>query len=697
MKNLKLSAKMGIGFGLLIAIACILGGLAIMNMMMVADEATQLASEFVPEVELANEIERNALMTMYHMRGYALTQGENFLTDGRNYLNELQLKLEAAETLARNSSNLEQLKTAVPVSKERVAAYESLAAETVRQNQAIAQLREGMDRAADRFMESCADYLASQNRQMEQEIDQNAGDAALRERLLKINQINHVIDLTNAVRVANFKAQATRETELLEEGIRQFPEIERRIEEVLTLTRMEKDREDIAVITEAKNAYKKAMEGFLSASRELEDLDRRRGEVADDVLEQAKGIAEKGIEETLDIANQATRSLGRSSFVMIVGLVVALIAGIIIAMVITRGIARPMLQGVDFARSVADGNLTATIDIDQRDEVGTLADALRGMIVRLRDIVVDVKEASNNVASGSEELSASAEEMSQGAAEQAASAEEVSSSMEQMASNIRQNADNASETERIALKSAEDAEAGGKAVGETVVAMRKIAEKISIIEEIARQTDLLALNAAIEAARAGEHGKGFAVVASEVRKLAERSQASAGEIGKLSASSVEVAERAGEMLTKIVPDIQKTAELVQEISAACREQDSGADQVNKAIQQLDEVIQRNASASEEMASTSEELSGQAEQLLSAISFFTVNGREDHAGRQKRLGGGNDGRKSPATASRKSAASLPAKTKGARKKGEGNLVGPDEVLRLGNGDRRDEYDNEFEKY
>jgi methyl-accepting chemotaxis protein len=235
--------------------------------------------------------------------------------------------------------------------------------------------------------------------------------------------------------------------------------------------------------------------------------------------------------------------------------------------------------------------------------------------------------------------------MSQGASEQAASAEEASASMEEMASNIRQNADNAQETERIALKSAQDARGGGEAVKETVAAMKKIAQKIGIIEEISRQTDLLALNAAIEAARAGEYGKGFAVVASEVRKLAERSQKAAAEINDLSGSSVDVAERAGHMLDQLVPDIEKTAELVQEISAACNEQDSGAEQINKAIQQLDQVIQQNASASEEMASTSEELSttsdglaDQAEHLREVMAFFRVedgNGGGGTRGQERR--------------------------------------------------------------
>lgn len=220
-------------------------------------------------------------------------------------------------------------------------------------------------------------------------------------------------------------------------------------------------------------------------------------------------------------------------------------------------------------------------------------------------------------------MSATSEEMSQGASEQAAAAEEASSSIEQMTANIRQNADNAMETEKIATQASGDARVGGDAVNQTVSAMKEIADKIMIIEEIARQTNLLALNAAIEAARAGEHGKGFAVVAAEVRKLAERSQKAAGEINELSTSSVEVAEQAGIVLNSLVPNIQKTAELVQEISASSREQDAGADQISKSIQQLDAVIQQNASASEEMASTSEELSSQSDQLAEMISFFKV--------------------------------------------------------------------------
>ncbi|SPE36981.1 Methyl-accepting chemotaxis sensory transducer (fragment) [Candidatus Sulfopaludibacter sp. SbA6] len=271
------------------------------------------------------------------------------------------------------------------------------------------------------------------------------------------------------------------------------------------------------------------------------------------------------------------------------------------------------------AEEIAQGNLTVTVR--ERSAQDKLMQALIAMVAGLTRTVTDIRTIAGEVSSASQSISAASVQVSNGASAQAASAEEASSSMEEMVSNIKQNADNAQQTDKIATKSAKDAQESGKCVLEAVSAMKEIASKISIIEEIARQTNLLALNAAIEAARAGEHGKGFAVVAAEVRKLAERSQKAAGEINHLSGTTVKVSEKAGEMLDKLVPDIQKTAELVQEITAASKEQDTGSEQINKALQQLEKVIQQNASAAEEMASTTEELTGQSDQLLSALGFF----------------------------------------------------------------------------
>jgi methyl-accepting chemotaxis protein len=281
------------------------------------------------------------------------------------------------------------------------------------------------------------------------------------------------------------------------------------------------------------------------------------------------------------------------------------------------------------AEDIAQGDLTVTVR--ERSAQDKLMQALSAMVTGLMRTVTEIRTIAGEVSSASQSISAASVQVSNGASAQAASAEEASSSMEEMVSNIKQNADNAQQTDKIATKSAKDAQESGKCVLEAVAAMKEIATKISIIEEIARQTNLLALNAAIEAARAGEHGKGFAVVAAEVRKLAERSQKAAGEINHLSGTTVKVSERAGEMLEKLVPDIQKTAELVQEITAASKEQDTGSEQINKALQQLEKVIQQNASAAEEMASTTEELTGQSEQLVNALGFFRTGDAGQAAG------------------------------------------------------------------
>jgi methyl-accepting chemotaxis protein len=386
----------------------------------------------------------------------------------------------------------------------------------------------------------------------------------------------------------------------------------------------------IAIIEKHTQAASTDSDGFSqnfeALNKELKTTDKTLDEMIDAINESLLKT-EDDIAEIVNGTSEATNDLvSFSTLAIIVTSIICLVVAILIGMAITNVIAKPVKSAVIFAEKIANGDLTATINLDQQDEVGDLTNSLRKMILKLQEVIGSVITASQNISSASNQMSSSAQQMSEGATEQASSVEEISSSMEEMAANIQQNTNNSKQTEKIATHAAKDIYDGNEAVNNTVNSMKTIAGKISIIGEISRQTNLLALNAAVEAARAGEHGKGFAVVAAEVRKLAERSQLAATEINDVSAKSVDVAQKSGELLKTVVPNIQKTADLVQEITASSVEQNAGADQINNAIQQLNQVVQENAATAEEMAAGSEELNAQAENLKDIVSFFRIDSK-----------------------------------------------------------------------
>lgn len=752
LKNLKLGAKIGGGFGLLIIILLILGGIAVINMRSVQNQATKLSEAHVPEVKIASGLEKKSLLTMYAMRGYGLSGEQQYRDNAEEMINAVKTHIKKAEELADNSPHLFKLKEQLKNVKSNIAQFENLMNETDKKQVEMNAFRNVMYKNAEAYREECAKFLKSQEEKFINDLDERQGnieivsnivnlgtvasvsnyksqalndnslmkkaistlddvkpqlkdlrkmtqDSEDIERIEKISRavkeyqgtmkiylkehelagasriasirrdmdkiaatyveqcaefladqqaklafdmmdrfektrlVNNIISAGNDLRIANFKSQATHDPDLIEKATKIFDtRLKENTERLIPITNDPVELEFIDNIVTKSKSYSNAMTRFLTSWKTNYDLDTKREVIAKTVLESAAKTAESGMDNTLKIAGNTSNRLSSASSTMIAGLVVAILLGIVIAYFMTRAITAPVKKGVAVADRMAKGDLTVDIKADSNDEIGILMKSMKSMVDSIKGVISDVIESSDNVASGSQELSASAAQMSQGATEQAASAEEASSSMEQMSANIRHNSDNAQQTEMIALKSAEDAEKGGAAVEETLTAMKQIADKITIIEEIARQTNMLALNAAIEAARAGEHGRGFAVVADSVRKLAEKSQAAAGEISNLSLNSVSIAENAGELLRKIVPDIRKNSELVQEINAASNEQNAGADQINKAIQQLDHITQQNASAAEEMSATSEELASEAEQLKNAIGFFKIdhndNGQKD---------------------------------------------------------------------
>lgn len=447
----------------------------------------------------------------------------------------------------------------------------------------------------------------------------------------------NIVDATHKVRNGNISWS---------EAIRSYEAASKEVEENLSAYAATKiEGEEVRLFNEAKNLKAKsddAVNQMLDLLRQGEDTEThgkletfivnemypnidpftsKISELIELQLAYAKDLNENG-----DVLYADTRVITYT--ITFVGIVLAGIVAFFITRSIVGELGGEPSEIKLIAEEIANGNLTLKFDA-QRKRVGIYG-AIVQLSEQLKVIITKIMEGAEGVTSASLQMSSTSQQMSQGSQEQAASAEEISSSMEQMVSNIQQNTDNAQQTEKIAIKAADDIKEGNSAVTQAVDSLKKIAEKIGIIGEIARQTNLLALNAAVEAARAGEHGKGFAVVAAEVRKLAERSQVAAEEINALSSSSVTIADKSGRLLEQIVPNIQNTAKLVQEIAASSTEQNSGATQINNAIQQFNQVIQQNAAGAEEIASSSEELSAQAESLKDSVSFFTLDDEHEKA-------------------------------------------------------------------
>jgi len=603
MKNVKLGYRIGAGFAVLIALSLAVSAAGWMGLGAVLDSATK--SETVGRIYSRVLLARiDAMNVMYADDGKRI---EPFKANLQAAVSESKA-LRESFTDTWNRTKMDAIVGSVNAYENDFGAF---------------QAAKGAQMAAVRTMAAAAGDVQKAATDLEKSLEaasgrilageDKAGTARLVEMQRRLGSMNQAF-LNSRINVLYFlwqgdKGRAASAMDLL-------ASVEKTSQELQAIAATGEDKAMLSGMGQKAAAYRERIAELLSTSEvqqaAVARMTSRAAEVSG-VTQESLEFQQKKMETDASTVNKVNGAVALA----------AALFGALVAVLLTRSITGPVTKGVDFARNMADGDFTTMLDIRQKDEIGILAHSLNAMVTRLREVVAEVQSACENVAAGSEELSSTAQTLSQGASEQAASVEEVSSTVEEISAAIKRSADNSSQTEAIAVKAAEEAEEGGRTVAQTVTAMKQIAEKISIIEEIARQTNLLALNAAIEAARAGQHGKGFAVVAAEVRKLAERSGVAAAEIATLSVQSVDVAEKAGGMLNSIVPDIRKTALLVQEIASASREQNTGAQQISEAVNQLNHVVQSSAAAAEEIASTAEELSSQAEHLQQAISFFNV--------------------------------------------------------------------------